>query len=87
MRILRLKVMKTVLKSGTPLNRSEYFRDDFEETGYSLTPQYNMRQIVPFILEEEYQLVANEVMGKEPSLIFDGTSRDVGALVARVRFV
>ena len=78
-------MVKAILKSGTPLNRSEYFQDVFEEKGYSLNPQSNTRQLVPFILEEELKLVAKEVMGKELSIIFDGT--DGETLVVLVSFV
>ena len=46
-----------------------------------------MRQLVSFVLEGEYNLVAQEVMGKELFIIFDGTTWDSEALVVLVRFV
>ena len=79
--------MNAFLKSGTPLNRVEYFRGIFEEAGFALTSQSNMRQPILFILEEEYKFVAKEEMGKDLSIIFDGTKRDGEALVVLVRFV
>ena len=42
-RVFISKVVKAFLKSGTPLNRIKYFRDVFEETGYSLASQSYMR--------------------------------------------
>ena len=61
---VRLKVVKGILKNGIPLNRSEYFQDVFEEKSYSLNPQSNTRQLVPFILKEELKLVAKELPRK-----------------------
>ena len=52
-RLFRVKFVKAFLKSGTPLCRAEYFRDLFEEVGYPLTSSSNMRQLIPFILEQE----------------------------------
>ena len=75
------------MKSGTPINRLEYFRDLFEEAGMPLTSAPNMRQLIPFILEQEYKTVAEEVKGKNLSITFDGTTRDGEALAVLVRFV
>lgn len=86
-RVFRVKVVKAFLKSGTPLNRMEYFRDLFEDAGFALTSSPNMRQLIPFILEEEYKAISKEVMGKDISIVFDGTTRDGEALVVLVRFV
>lgn len=46
-----------------------------------------MRQLIPFILEEEFKSLAKEVKGKDVGIIFDGTTRDGEALVVLVRFV
>ena len=35
--VFRVKVVRAFLKSGTPLNPLEYFREVFEEAGFSLT--------------------------------------------------
>lgn len=74
------------LKSGTPLSRLEYFREFFEEAGFSLTSNSHMRQLVPFILEEENSTISKELVGKDVSIIFDGTTRDGKALVLLLRF-
>ena len=46
-----------------------------------------MRQLIPFILEQEYECICQEVKGKDVAIIFDGTTRDGEALVVLVRFV
>ena len=46
-----------------------------------------MRQLIPFILEQEYECICQEVKGKDVAIIFGGTTRDREALVALVRFV
>ena len=86
-RIFRVNVVLAFLKSGTPLNKMEYFRELFEEAGMALTSQFNMRQLIPFIMEEEYTMVCKELMCKDVSIVFDGTTRDGEALVVLVRFV
>ena len=82
-----MKFVKAFLKSGTPLSRAEYFRDLFEEVGYPLPSSANMRQLIPFILEQEYECICQEVKGKDVAIIFDGTTRDGEVLVVLVRFV
>ncbi|KAK3734379.1 hypothetical protein QZH41_007564 [Actinostola sp. cb2023] len=86
-RVFRIKVVQAFLKSGTPLNRLEFFREIFEEAGMSLSSSSNMRQLIPFVLEEEYKCLEREIKGKDISIIFDGTTRDGEALVVLVRFV
>ena len=86
-RVFRVKVVQAFLKSGTPLNRVEYFRELFKEAGMPLPSESNMRQLIPFILEEEYTMVCKELMGKDVSIVFDGTTRDGEALVVLVCFV
>ena len=86
-RVFRVKVVQAFLKSGTPLNRVELFRDVFEEAGVTLTSHSHMRQLIPFVLEEEYKSISRELMGKEVSIIFDGTTRDGEALAVLARFI
>jgi len=52
----------------------KYFRDLFEETGFPLTSSTHMSQLIPFVLEEEYKSISKEILGKELSIIFDGTT-------------
>lgn len=46
-----------------------------------------MCQLIPFILEEDYKLVAKDVIGKKLAIIFDDTTKDSEALIVLVRFV
>lgn len=86
-RVFRVKVVCAFLKSGTPLSRLEYFRELFEEAGFSLTSNSHMRQLIPFILEKANSTISKELVGKDVSIIFDGTTRDGEALVLLLRFV
>ena len=86
-RVFRVKVVQAFLKSGTPLNRMKYFRDLFEEEGFPLTSSTHMSQLIPFVLEKEYKSISKEILGKELSIIFDGTTRDGEALAVLARFV
>ena len=47
----------------------------------------NTRELIPFILEEEYKSIAKEPLGKTVSIIFDGTTRDGEALAMLIRYV
>ena len=53
----------------------------------TLASPSNMRELIPFILEEEYKSIAKELLGKDASIIFDGTTRDGEALVLLIRYV
>ena len=46
-----------------------------------------MRQLILFILQQEYECICQEVKGKDVAIIIDGTTRDVEALVVLVHFV
>ena len=46
-----------------------------------------MRQLIPFMLEEENTTISKEFMGKDVSITFDGTTRDGEALELLLRFV
>ena len=47
----------------------------------------NIREFIPFILEEEYKSIAKELLGKNVSIICDGTTRDGKALTMLIRYV
>ena len=46
-----------------------------------------MRELIPFIPEEEYKSIAKELLGKDVSIIFDGTTRNEEALAMLIRYV
>ena len=51
--VYRVKVVTAMLKAGIPLNKIDSFRDLLEDHGFSLTSSTNLRQLLPFILQEE----------------------------------
>ena len=63
------------------MSRLKYFRELFEEVSFSLTSSSHMGQLIPLILEENNSTISRELMGKDVSIFFDGTTRDVEVLV------
>ena len=52
-RVYQVKVVTAMLKAGVPLSKIDRFRDLLEDHGYSLSSSTHLRQLVPFILQEE----------------------------------
>ena len=86
-RVYRVKVLRTFLKSGVPISKIEDFRDLFEENGYRLADRKPMSDLIPFVLSEERRKIKTEIEGLPVAVIFDGTSRLGEALAVIVRFV
>ena len=56
--IFRIKIVVTsFMKAGIPINKVDCFHEVFEENAYRLTSSQNLRQLVPFIHNQE-KLVA-----------------------------
>ena len=87
MRVYRIKVVTSMLKAGVPLAKIDCFRDLLEGSGYALTNSSNLRQLVPFILEEEIASLKQDINGKHVSIIFDGTTHVCEAMVVLVCYV
>ena len=73
-RLYRLKVVRTFLLAGVPLTKLNMFKDLLEEYAYRLTDRRHMSDMIPFILQQEKDLVKREMNGKHVSIVFDGTS-------------
>ena len=60
----RVKVVTvtTMLKAGVPLSKVNLFRDLLEEHGYTLTSSTNLRQLIPFIHQEELSRIKQEIL-------------------------
>ena len=86
-RVYRVKVTRTFLSAGVPLNKIPIFRSLLEEIGFRLTDRRRMSDIVPLILQQEKEKIRNEISGKCLSVIFDGTSRLGEVFVIVIRFV
>ena len=70
-----------MLKAGVPL---DLFRDLLEEHGYALT---NLRQLIPFIHQEELSRIKQEILNQPLSIIFDGTTHVCKAFVVVLRYL
>ena len=86
-RVFRVRVLKTFLKAGVPLQKMDDFRELLEDGGYRLTSVPNMRQLIPFVRKEEEEMIKGEISGHNVSVIFDGTTRLGEALAIVVRFI
>ena len=73
-------VVNAMLKAGISLKMIDSFRDLLEDHGYSLTSSSNLRQLLPFILQEEMTRLKTEIDGEPVSVVFDGTTH-VGVLL------
>ena len=86
-RVYRVKVLRTFLKSGVPISKIDDFRPLFEESGYRLAGRKPMSDLIPFVLTEERRKIKAEIEGLPVAVIFDGTSRLGEALAVIIRFV
>ena len=84
-RVFRVRVLKTFLKAGIPLQKMDDFHE-LLEGGYRLTYVPNMRQLIPFVRKKEEEMIKGEISGHNVSVIFDGTTRLSEALAIVVRF-
>ena len=87
MRIYRVRVLTSLLKSGIPLNKADDLRELLEENGYYLSSSTHLCQMVPFVLHEEVQAIQREMSGRPVSINFDGTTHVAEAFVVVLRFV
>ena len=86
-RVYRIKVVRTFLHCGVPLNKISEFRELLEENALRLTDRRHMSDMVPFILEREKVKIKQEIAQKPLAIIFDGTTRLGEALRIVVRFI
>ena len=85
--VYSVKVLKAFLKAGTPLNKLNCFRSILEENAFRLTDRSHMANLLPFILNEEQDRMKHEIVGRDVSVIFDGTTRLGDAMVNPIRYV
>ena len=86
-RVYRVKVLNTFLRAGVALNKLDLFRDLLEENGLRLAGRRPMSDLIPFLLAEEKKRLREELVSKDVSVIFDGTSRLGEAVVVVLRFL
>ena len=86
-RVHRIKVVRAMLKAGVPLGKIDLFRHLLEENAYSLTSSTHLRQLIPFILQEELTRIRKEIFQQPLSIIFDGTTHICEAFVIVLRYL
>ena len=52
-RVFRVKVVKSFLRVGTPLNKLQYFRELLEEHAYKLADNCGMYDLIPFVMTDK----------------------------------
>ena len=84
----RINVVESFLKAGVPLAKIDYLRPLLEAGNVRLTSSSHLRQLLPFILSTELQLVKEEITAAQyVSVIFDGSTHFGEALTIIIRFV
>ena len=86
-RVYRVKVVSEFLKAGIPLSKIDNLRGLLEAGGFSLSHSTHLRQLIPFILDQELDNLRHLISGKPISIIFDGTTHVAEAFVVLIRFV
>ena len=79
--------MTAMLKAGVPLSKIDLFRDLLEKHGYALTSSTHLRQLIPFILQEELSRIKKEILKRPLSIIFDGATHVCEAFVIVLRYL
>ena len=74
-RVYRIRVLTAMLKSGEPIYKNYCFRELLKENALALTSESNMRQLLPFVLEQGTGKVKAAICGRPLSIIFEGTTR------------
>ena len=85
-RVYRVKVVTAMLKARVPLSKVDLFRDLLEEYAYALMSSTNLRQLIPFIHQEELSMIKHEILNQPLSIIFDGTTHVCEAFVVVLRY-
>lgn len=85
--VYRVKVLRTFLKAGVPMNKMDHFRDILEEAAVRLTDRSHLMNLLPFILDEERNRLKTAISDENVSFIFDGTTRIGEALAIILRHV
>ena len=73
-RVYMVRVVKSFLKAGIPLSKVDDLRDLLEENALSLTGRQHLSEYIPFIRNDEIDLIKSEIKDKAVSIIFDGTT-------------
>ena len=86
-RVYHIKVLRVFLRSATPLSKLCHFRGLLEENAYRLPDRRLMADLIPFVLNQELELIKKEISDKFVSVVFNGTTRLGEAMAIIIRFV
>ena len=85
--VFRVKVLKSFLQAGIPLNKIGPLGDLLEEGGYRLCDRRFLYDLIPFVVKEEEMQIKDEIKNKHVGVIFDGTTHTCEALAIILRFI
>ena len=83
-RVYRIKVVTSM---GIPLSKIDILRDVLEEHAFALTSSSHLRQLIPFIHQEEVHRIKREIAKRPILIIFDGTPHICEAFVVVDRYL
>ena len=75
------------LRARIPLNKLSCFADVLEENAFSLGGRRTTSDLIPFVLQNEKQLIKSEISRQAVSVIFDGTTRLGEAMCVILHYV
>ena len=85
--VFRVKVLKSFLRAGIPLNKIGLLRDLLEEGGYHLCDRRFLYDLIPFVVKEEEMQIKDKIYNKHVGVIFDGTTHTCEALAIILRSI
>ena len=68
--VFRVRVVSAFMMAGVPLDKIECFREVLEETSFRLSSCSNLRQLIPFVHQQEKDSIKKQINGKQVSVIF-----------------
>ena len=68
-RVFLVKVVSAFMMAGVPLDKIECFREALEETSFRLSSCSNLRQLIPFVHQQEKDSITR-LMGSKSLLFF-----------------
>ena len=86
-RVYKIKVVRSFMKAGVPLNKIDCFRELLEEEAFSLTSSRHLSDFIDVIGKDERKKEKEEIEGRDASIIFDRTTHVAEALNIILRFV
>ena len=85
--VCRIRCLRHFLCAGIGLTKIDKLRGLLQENAYSLTGSQHMRELIPFINQQELNLVKSEIADRFVSVIIDETAHVTEEMVIIVRYV